>query len=298
MCVMTTDNLESVVTDYVEAWNAHAPEAIVETFAAGGTYTDPTVPGELTGDAIAEYAANLSQTFPDLSFDVERLTRMENGTVLLQWIMRGTQEGPLEGLPPTGETVALPGTDVIEVGADGVTSVRGYFDSGTMMEQLGLRVDVQPDRLGPLTFGTAARLDLGRTTEPGAFSLTYIAFRDTDDAAAVQNRTQEIIEEMTSMDGVIGAVFASVDGRGYTVTAWDDPDDARQLMAGGTHPTAVQELFARDGLGAAGMTSIWTPDRMNGRLVRCTECREMTYEIEADACPQCGATLPETPTYW
>jgi arsenite-transporting ATPase len=28
---MTADDSESVVTDYVEAWNAHAPEAIVET---------------------------------------------------------------------------------------------------------------------------------------------------------------------------------------------------------------------------------------------------------------------------
>jgi hypothetical protein len=268
-----------------------AETAMTDPLAAARTATTRAAP-------IGDHAADLCKTFPDLSFEVERLRRTDDGTVLLQWIMRGTQEGPLDDLPPTGETVALPGTDVIEVGPDGVTSVRGYFDSGTMMEQLGFRVDVQPDRLGPLSFGTAARLDLGTTTEPGAFSLTYIAFRDTDDAAAVQNRTQAIIREMTSMEGVLGAVFASVGGRGYTVTAWDDPDDARQLMDGGTHPTAVQELFERDGLGAAGMTSIWTPDRLNGRLVRCTACGEMTYEIEAEACPDCGASLPETPTYW
>lgn len=295
---MVTNDEVSVVTDYVEAWNDHDSDAIVATFASGGTFTDPTVPMGVTDDAIGDHAAGLWQTFPDLSFDVERLTRTDDGSVLLQWTMHGTQEGPLEGLPPTGETVALPGTDVIEVGANGITSVDGYFDAGTMMEQLGLRVDVQPERLGPLSFGTSARLDLGKTTEPGAFSLTYIGFRDADDAEAVQDRTREIIQEMTGMDGVVSAVFASVGGRGYTITAWEDPDDARQLMEEGTHPTAVQELFERDGVGAAGMTSVWTPERSNGRMVRCTACLEMTYEIGADACPECEEPLPEVPTYW
>lgn len=295
--MVTTDN-ESVVVAYVEAWNDHDADALVETFAEGGTFTDPTVPEGLTGDAIGEHAAGLWRAFPDLSFDVERLTRTDDSAVVLQWTMHGTQEGPLEDLPPMGETVAVPGTDVIEVSASGITSVDGHFDVGTMMEQLGLRVDVQPERLGPLSFGTSARMDLGKTTEPGAFSLTYIAFRDDGDAEAVQDRTREIIREMTGMDGVISTVFASVGGRGYTITAWEDPEDARQLMQDGTHPTAVRELFEPDGLGAAAMTSVWTPGRMNGRMVRCTACFEMTYEFEADACPECGEPLPSPPTYW
>lgn len=289
---------KSVVTEYVEGWNTHDSEAIVGTFAENGTYTDPTLSTELTGEAIGEHAAGLWQTFPDLSFNVERLTPTDDGSVLLQWTMHGTQEGPLEELPPTGETIALPGTDVIEVGESGITSVRGYFNSGTLMEQLGLRVDVQPDQLGPVKSGVSKRLDLGKKTKPGAFGLTSITFRDAEDEEAVVDRVREIVKEMTEMEGVISAVFARDGERGYTISAWEDPEDAQQLMRGGTHKTAIQEMFEQDGLGAAGMTSVWTPERMNGRMLRCPDCLELTYEVEADSCPECGASLPEAPPYW
>jgi len=295
---MSTHTTESAVRAYVDAWNAHDPDLVVETFAEGGTYIDPTLPEAVTGDAIGEYAAGLWETFPDLSFDVDRLASADDGVVLLQWTMRGTQEGPLEDLPPTGETVALPGMDVIEVADAGIASVRGYFDGGTMLRQLGLRVDVQPERLGPVSFGISTRLDLGEKTEPGAFSLTSISFRDEADREAVNDRVREIFGEMTEMDGVISVVTARDDDRGYTITAWEDPEDARQLMRGGTHKEAARELFARDGLGAAGMTSVWTLERMNGRMLRCPECLEMTYEVEADACPTCDAALPAAPPYW
>lgn len=295
---MSAHNAELVVTEYVEAWNDHDSDAIVETFAEGGTYTDPTVPGNVTGNRIGEHAAGLWQSFPDLTFDVEQLSQTETGVVLLQWTMRGTQEGPLEDLPPTGETVALPGTDVIEVGANGITSVDGYFDAGTMMEQLGLRVDVQPNRFGPVEFGVSARLDLGRKTEPGAFSLTAIEYRDSEDAKAVGERVREIIQEMTAMDGVIGAVFTSDGERGCTITAWENPDAPRQLTRGGTHKSAVEEMFQTDGLGAGGMTSVWTLDRMNGRMLRCSKCGDLTYEVDADSCPDCGGDLPEPPAFW
>ena len=287
----------ALVTEYVEAWNAHDADAVVDTFADGGTYTDPRHPDGLTGEAISEHVAGLCDAFPDLSFDVERRVSADD-VVLVEWTMRGTHEGPLEDLPPTGETVALPGTNVITVGEEGLTSVRGYFDNRTLMEQLGVRVDVQPEQLGPVTFGVSRRLGLGRKTKPGAFSLTSITFRDAADQEAVSDRVEEIFREMVERDGVISTVTTKDGERGHTMTAWETPEDAEQLMRDGAHETAAQELFARDGLGAAAMTSVWTPERINGRMLRCKECLEMTYEVEAETCPGCGATLPEAPPYW
>lgn len=295
---METIRNETIVKEYVDAWDAHDADAIVATFEPGGTYADPTTVGGISGDAIGNHAADLWEAIPDLSFEVGRLTSTVDDVVLLQWTMRGTQEGPLEELPPTEETFELPGTDVIEVGEEGITSVRGYFDPGTMIEQLGHRVDVQPERFGPVSFGTSARLDLGKKTKPGAFSLTYIEFRDADDEEAVVERVREIITEMIEVDGVISAVFVRDGERGYTITAWEEPDDAQRLMREGTHPAAVKEMFDRDGLGAGGVTSVWTLERMNGRMVRCDECLEITYEVEAAACPNCDASLPQAPPYW
>ena len=53
---------------YFKAWNDRDPAAIAATFAANGTYSDPTVEVELQGGAIADYAGNLFASFPDLSF--------------------------------------------------------------------------------------------------------------------------------------------------------------------------------------------------------------------------------------
>lgn len=297
---MSLSNDHSIVTEYVEAWNRHDSDTIVDTFAENGNYDDPIVPGKirLAGEAIGEYAADLWKAFPDLSFDVKRLASIDDSTVLLQWTMKGTHEGPLEELPSTGETIDLPGVDIIEVSEDGITSVRGYFNVGTLMEQLGCRVDVNPKQLGPVKFGVSYRLDLGKKTEPGAFSLTSITFRNDQDEKAITEHARKIFQQMEEMDGVISSVITRDGERGYTMTAWENPEDAKQLMSGGAHKSAVKEFFEHDGLGAGGMTSIWTLERMNGRLLRCTECLEMTYEVEAESCPECGATLPEAPPYW
>lgn len=43
-----------VAQGYFDAWNRRDADAIVATFAEGGTYSDPNVPEGLTGQAIAD----------------------------------------------------------------------------------------------------------------------------------------------------------------------------------------------------------------------------------------------------
>src|SRR6185437_10019641 len=89
-----------VFQQYADAWNRHDAAAIVASFADGGTYSDPITSGPLTGAAIGSYAETLWAAFPDLSF--ETVSSMENGDGLLsaEWLMRGTNIGPLNGLSP------------------------------------------------------------------------------------------------------------------------------------------------------------------------------------------------------
>ena len=68
--MMTT---EQAARAYLDAWNAHDGRAIVDTFAEGGTYEDPTTGGPISGPAISDNAALLWQAFPDFSFDIVRL---------------------------------------------------------------------------------------------------------------------------------------------------------------------------------------------------------------------------------
>ena len=123
---------------YFDAWNAHDRAAILKAFVPGGTYTDPTTQGPLTGSHFAAYLAALFAAFPDVSFELESAGQVAPDLVVTQWIMRGTNRGPYNGLPPTDKTIELRGADFIRVVEGGIYSVEGYFDSRVVQLQLGL----------------------------------------------------------------------------------------------------------------------------------------------------------------
>jgi predicted ester cyclase len=60
------------------------------------------------------------------------------GPTVLESTFRGTYEGPIDGVPPAGNAVAVPLVSVIEVGDDGIVSWRDYWDQGAFRAQLGL----------------------------------------------------------------------------------------------------------------------------------------------------------------
>ena len=97
-----------------------------------------------------------------------------------------------------GSTVALPGADFITVDGDKIRTVQGYFDQKSFLEQLGLQVIVQPYSLGPISFGTAASMQVGKHTKPGAFSLTSIRVRP-DEGERLRELTVRVLQEMAQM---------------------------------------------------------------------------------------------------
>src|SRR5262245_2013213 len=170
---------------YFDAWNRRSPEDIVAAIAPGGTYEDPMSGGALSGAAIAKYAAGLFQAFPDLTFELLHEAETGPNSVAAQWLMRGTNSGTMQGAPPTGKSVALQGADFITTNGDKVASVKGYFDTAEIPRQLGMQVLIQPNAIGPVQFGYSTYLALGKTTKPGAFSITSLRIRSEDEAEKV-----------------------------------------------------------------------------------------------------------------
>ena len=286
-----------VAQGYFDVWNRRDADAIAATFADGGTYSDPNAPDGLTGQAIAEYAGGLFAAFPDLSFDILSHAPAGDGMVAAQWMMRGTNTGSLRGNPPTGGTIALPGADFIAVEDGKVRSVQGYFDQGNLMRQLGLQVIVQPYSVGPVTFGNSVYLQPGNRTKPGAFSITALQVRSEDEAEKVSSYSQQILQEMARMPGVISVLLARAGHRMLTVTAWEDAESPGQMFRGGTHSEAMRQFFGPD-FTAGGVTSVWKPERINALWVRCESCGTMEdHDLSNGAC-QCGQPLPEPPPYW
>ena len=279
---------------YLDAWNAHDADAIVRTFAAGGTYRDPTTDA-LSGDAIGANARRLWSAFPDLAFDVANVAEVGASRVMAERIMLRTNTGAFMGLPPTGRPISLPGVDVIEIGAGGIRSVTGYFDSRAIPEQLGLQVLIQPFTVGPFAFGNSTAVQTGRKTKPGAFAITTIWNSDaqTEDIRAF---TRSTATEMMAMEGFIGVSFLRIGGRGVTISAWEKPEHVKQLRKGGAHAEAMRRFWAD--LGDAAFTSVWIPHHINPLLVRCDACGKMNdVESHAGVC-SCGEPLPEAPAYF
>lgn len=290
-------NSRKVFQDYADAWNRHDAGAIVAAFAEGGTYTDPTTRGPLTGAAIGAFAESLWAAFPDLSF--ETLSSIESGDDLLsaEWLMTGTNTGSMNGLSPTGKTISLQGADFVRLEGGKIRSVQGYFDPGVVPRSLGLDIIVQPPALGPFEFGTSVRVSSGNKALPGAYSITLIETRSQEERLAVRESAGKIGQEMLSIPGFIAFLGASVGARMVTITAWESSDSMAPLMKGGEHRDVVRRFFAGE-LGRGASTGIWIPGRLNPRRIRCEVCSKMSpVSAPGDKC-SCGATLADPLAYW
>jgi steroid delta-isomerase-like uncharacterized protein len=259
--------LDDALDRYFSAWNDHDPAAVVGAFVKGGTYQDPTTPGPLSGEALAATVAGVFAAFPDVIYDLVRVAPISDAAATAQWVMRGTNRGPLPTGPPTGATIALPGADFIDYDpvADRLTKVVGYFDTATMFRQLGLQMHISPPDMDPVTrYGIGVRVDTQRRTVPGAFTVTWIDV-DSEHQLALFNGVTEVVTELLGDEGYLGSCFASVGRRNYTFTAWTSVDAAKSALRGGAHGEAMRLAHA-GGLGdsAIGITSIWTPEVLNG----------------------------------
>lgn len=288
--------LPPAVQAYTDAWNRRDPEGIVGSLREGGTYADPATGGPLSEPAIASYAEGLFRAFPDLHFDVLQVAGAESDRVILRWLMRGTNTGPLQGGPPTGASVSLPGVDFVELIDGEIASVEGIFDRQSMLQQLGLQVIVSPYRVGPVVFGNSVHLESPARGRPGAFSLTAIDARSDAEAEAIRDAARRMLPDMARMRGFMGLLAARVGHRLFTVTAWEQPDDAGQLRSNEVHTGAVRSVHTGE-LGGSGYFSTWVP-RSSTTSVRCRKCQRWArLERECDRCA-CGEQIGPLPPSW
>jgi steroid delta-isomerase-like uncharacterized protein len=286
---------------YFSAWNARDADGIVATFADGGTYTDPAVTGPpLSGPAIAEHVSALFTAFPDLSLELLN-TQLLSGdssdcTMVVRWLMRGTNTGPLLNWSASGRSVELRGADFISVASGKIISVDSYFDRQTMAEQLGFQVIVQPDEEGPWQLGYAYRTTAGNRKAAGAIALTWIDVRSDDEARKVEALGDEVAAELMKVPGFISLVGAGIGSRLFTITAWESADSIRETMRNIPHASAMKHFFTQDFAAAVG-TGVWNAHSLNPVWVRCTACAKLSDQAEAGGTCSCGQSFPEPPQY-
>ena len=88
-----------------------------------------------------EWIQNWATSMPDAKIHLDSITA-QGDTVVTEHTGGGTHTGPLNTpagpIPPTGKTLQLRFAEVFEMRDGKIKTMRAYWDTGTLMRQLGL----------------------------------------------------------------------------------------------------------------------------------------------------------------
>jgi len=131
------DRREAVVRAHMEHENNLDFDATLATFAHPRYELIAT--GEVFdgADEVMGYYATSRAAFPDQSNEIRHIHRADDA-LIVEFDLLGTHLGPLRGIPATGRTFRSPMIAVFVFEGELITNERVYFDTSTMLAQLGL----------------------------------------------------------------------------------------------------------------------------------------------------------------
>jgi steroid delta-isomerase-like uncharacterized protein len=134
---MTTE-IAHLITQLLEAWNAHDVEGVTALHAIeyeGMDVAQPTLQHGHHG--IRQTVRRYLRAFPDLHFTNEEMV-VQGDRVVLVWTAQGTHRGPLMNIPATGRTVELRGVSLLTVRDNKVQQAMYFWDVAGFLRAIGL----------------------------------------------------------------------------------------------------------------------------------------------------------------
>ena len=131
------DDLAQRITDLMDALNAHDMERVK------GFYAD-----DFVGEDIAQakpqrgpeercrVLMSYIRAFPDLHFDGDTIVQGDRAVYI--WTMRGTHQGTLMRIPPTGRVVEVRGVSLLTFQDGKITHGINIWDMAGLLRGLGL----------------------------------------------------------------------------------------------------------------------------------------------------------------
>jgi steroid delta-isomerase-like uncharacterized protein len=131
---------ERLVKEHMESENRHEFDVTLATFdhpryeliGTGDVYDGP--------EEVARYFEETRTAFPDQRNELIALHHADDA-VLVEANLYGTHGGPFRGLPPTGRKFEMRFCAVFVFEEERLVCERVYFDSGTVLRQLGIARD-------------------------------------------------------------------------------------------------------------------------------------------------------------
>ena len=135
------DRREAVVREHMASENRHEFDVTL------GTFAHPRYELIATGEVydgkeeVSRYYAASRAAFPDQRNEVHALHHADDA-VIVEFDLLGTHQGPLRGVPPTGREFRCRMVALFLFAGDRIVCERVYFDSATILRQLGLIPDL------------------------------------------------------------------------------------------------------------------------------------------------------------
>jgi steroid delta-isomerase-like uncharacterized protein len=135
------DRREAVVREHMESENRQAFDVTLATFA------HPRYELIATGEVfdgeqeVSGYYAASRAAFPDQRNEVHAIHHADDA-VIVEFDLLGTHKGPMRGVPPTGRAFRCRMIALFLFDGERIVCERVYFDSGTILRQLGLIPDL------------------------------------------------------------------------------------------------------------------------------------------------------------
>ena len=140
---MSSHDNAAVARRYYDAFNARQLDDAVALADAELEWTNLALGATFRGpEGFRRFLENYATAFPDSQVEV-RSVIAHGDRVAVEFTAAGTHRGPLAGpageIPATGRAVRLQLCEVLQLRDGKIVRGRSYFDSATMLRQLGLQ---------------------------------------------------------------------------------------------------------------------------------------------------------------
>ena len=135
---MLIEENKAVVRRYAEqVWNAGDLTAVEEFIAPAYIRHDPGLPMEVRGpDGVRAVISAYRTAFPDLHLILDD-TLADGDKVVLRLTVRGTHQGDLMGIPPSGQGVEITAIEIFRLDGGKIVEQWVAVDNLGLMRQIG-----------------------------------------------------------------------------------------------------------------------------------------------------------------
>ena len=131
---------DAIVREHMESENRHDFDTTMETFHHPRYEIIPTGDVHDGKGAVADYFEETRSAFPDQRNELIKLHHSDDA-VIAEFYLKGTHKGSFRGLPPTGRSFECRMVALFLFEEDRLVGERVYFDSATILRQLGIAHD-------------------------------------------------------------------------------------------------------------------------------------------------------------